>query len=114
VPTSAIENARQIKEQHVAELMSDPAVQGVGVGSSFDSPGEPAIGIFVLKNKPHKPIPATMDGVRTRIKETTGFRPIVDHSPNVAGCSPRRSAHLAATPAGYLHPIQPAASAVQH
>jgi hypothetical protein len=114
VPTSAIENARQIKEQHVAELMSDPAVQGVGVGSSFDSPGEPAIGIFVLKNKPHKPIPATMDGVRTRIKETTGFRPIVDHSPNVAGCSPRRSAHLAATPAGYLHPIQPAAAAVQH
>jgi hypothetical protein len=114
VPASAIENARQIKEKHVAELMSDPAVQGVGVGSSFDSPGEPAIGVFVLKNKPHNPIPATIDGVRTRIKETTGFRAIVDHSPSVAGCSARKSAHLAAMPAGYLHPIQPVARAVQH
>lgn len=107
VPTSAIDNARQVKEARVAELMSDPAVQGVGVGSSFDSPGEPAIGIFVLKNKPHKPIPATIDGVRTRIKETTGFRAIVDHSTSGAGCSARKSAHLPALPAGYLHPIQP-------
>ena len=111
VPTSAIENALQIKEKHVAELMSDPAVRGVGVGGSFDSPGEPAIAIFVLKNKPHKPIPATLDGVRTRIKETTGFRAIVDHSPNVAGCSARKSAHSPALPAGYLHPIVPLATA---
>ncbi|MGC2723083.1 MAG: hypothetical protein WA224_03905 [Candidatus Acidiferrales bacterium] len=114
VPASAIESARQIKEKHVAELMSDPAVQGVGVGASFDSPGEAAIGIFVLKNKPHQPIPTTIDGVRTRIKETTGFRAIVDHSPNVAGCSAHKSAHLAALPAGYLHPIEPVASTVQH
>ncbi|MFZ0884589.1 MAG: hypothetical protein WAN14_14415 [Candidatus Acidiferrales bacterium] len=113
VPTSAIENARQIKEKHVAELMSDSAVQGVGVGASFDSPGEPAIGIFVLKNKPHQPIPAAIDGVRTRIKETTGFRAIVDHSPKVAGCAARKSTHLAAMPAGYLHPIQPVATPVQ-
>jgi hypothetical protein len=111
IPTTAIENARQVKEKHVAELMSDPAVQGVGVGASFDSPGEPAIGIFVLKNKPHQPIPTTLDGVRTRIKETTGFRAIVDHSPNAAGCSARKSAHPAALPAGYLHPIAPLTAA---
>jgi hypothetical protein len=110
IPASAIENARQIKEKHAAELMSDPAVQGVGVGASFDSPGEPAIGIFVLKNKPHQPIPAAIDGVRTRIKETTGFRAIVDHSPKAAACSARNSADLAALPAGYLRPIQPAAA----
>ncbi len=113
IPTSAIENARQVKEKHVAELMTDPAVQGVGVGASLDSPGEPAIGIFVLKNKPHQPIPATIDGVRTRIKETTGFRAIVDHSPNVAGCSARKSAHLTALPAGYLHPIAPVTAAAR-
>ena len=108
IPTSAIENARQIKEKHVAELMSDPAVQGVGIGASFDSPGEPAIGIFVLKNKSHQPIPATIDGIRTRIKETTGFRPIVDHSPAVAGCSARKSAHApAAPPPASLRTIQP-------
>ncbi|MGC2704427.1 MAG: hypothetical protein WA361_07940 [Candidatus Acidiferrales bacterium] len=111
IPASAIENARRVKEKHAAELMSDPAVQGVGVGASFDSPGEPAIGIFVLKNKPHQPIPPTIDGIRTRIKETTGFRAIVDHSPNAASCSARKSTHLADMPAGYLRPIQPVATA---
>jgi hypothetical protein len=110
IPASAIENARQIKEKHVAELMSDPAVVGVGVGGSFDSPGEPAIGIFLLKNKAHRPIPATIDGVRTRVKETPGFRPIVGHSSNAAGCAAVKSSQSAATPRAIGPGIHPAAS----
>lgn len=108
IPASAIENARQIKEKHAAELMSDPAIVGVGVGGSFDSPGEPAIGIFVLKNKAHRSIPATIDGVRTRIKETPGFRPIIGHSSNAEGCSAVRSSQSAATPRAIgpaMHPV---------
>lgn len=109
IPASAIENARQIKEKHIAELMSDPAVIGVGVGASFDSPSEPAIGIFVLKNKAHKPIPATIDGVRTRIKETSPFRAI-DHSPNPAGCSARKPSRVAVTPSAPEPAIRTVAS----
>lgn len=30
--------------------------------------------IYVLAGKPHNPIPITIGGLRTRIKETTGFR----------------------------------------
>ena len=110
ISASAIENARQIKEKHVAELMSDPAVIGVGVGSSFDSPSEPAIGIFVLKSKTHKPIPATIDGVRTRIKETSPFRAIVDRSSTSAGCAARKSPRTAAMPTAPESAIRPVAS----
>jgi hypothetical protein len=110
IPASAIENARQIKEKHVAELMNDPGVIGVGVGASFDNPGEPALGIFVLENKAHKPIPATIDGVRTRIKETSPFRAIVDHSSSPAGCSARSSSRVALTPSAPRPAIQPVAS----
>src|SRR5579863_3005600 len=89
IPASAIEQTKAIKEQHVTELMSDPAVVGVGVSASLDSPGDPALMIYVLKGKAHNAIPATIDGVRTRIKETSPFRANVAHplkSPAGAGC----------------------------
>ena len=110
IPASAIENARQIKEKHVAEIMSDPAVIGVGVGASFDSPSEPAIGIFVLKNKSHKPIPATIDGVRTRVKETSPFRAIVNRSSSSAACSARTSSQVAVTRSAPEPATRPVAS----
>jgi hypothetical protein len=89
IPASAIAQTKAIKELHVAELMSDPAVVGVGVSASLDSPGDPALMIYVLKGKAHNAIPATIDGVRTRIKETSPFRANVSHplkSPAGAGC----------------------------
>ena len=73
VPSSAMQGAMAIKSKHVADLMSDPSVVAVGVGSSLDSPGDPAFMIYVLKNKQHRAIPVTIDGVRTRVKETSGF-----------------------------------------
>ncbi len=96
---SAVQTAAAVKEQHVAELMSDPTVQGAGVGASLDSPGEAAVVIYVMKNKAHRPIPATIDGVRTRIKETTGFHAITGPSSRSAGCSAVKTSHAAtATP----------------
>jgi hypothetical protein len=85
-------------------------VIGVGVGASFDSPSEPAIGIFVLKNKTHRPIPATIDGVRTRVKETSPFRAIVDRSSGSAGCSARKPSQVAVTPSAPEPAIRPIAS----
>jgi hypothetical protein len=89
ISASAIEQTKSVKEQHVTELMSDPAVVGVGVSASLDSPGDPALMIYVLKGKAHQAIPASVDGVRTRIKETSPFRANVAHplkSPVAAGC----------------------------
>ncbi|MGB8836218.1 MAG: hypothetical protein WCC67_05715, partial [Candidatus Acidiferrales bacterium] len=98
LPAAVVQSALSIKQKHVAELMSDSAVQGVGVGASLDSPGEAALVVYVMKNKSYNAIPVTIEGIRTRIKETTGFHAIVGHSPKVSGCSALKSAHLAATP----------------
>ncbi len=79
ISDAAIAQTKSVKEQHAASLMSDPAIIGVGVGASLDSPGDPALMIYVLKGKAHGAIPATIDGVRTRIKETSAFRANVAH-----------------------------------
>jgi hypothetical protein len=96
IPASAIEQTKTVKEQHVTELMSDPAVIGVGVSASLDSPGDTALMIFVLKGKAHQAIPASIDGVRTRIKETSPFRANVAHPLKSAtaavGCHVRKNA----------------------
>ena len=90
ISDAAIMQTKSIKEQHAADLMSDPAVIGVGVSASLDSPGDPALIVYVLKGKAHGAIPATIDGVRTRIKETGPFRANVAHPlksiTTAAGC----------------------------
>ena len=90
ISDAAIAQTKSVKEQHAASLMSDPAIIGVGVSASLDSPGDPALMIYVLKGKAHGAIPATIDGVRTRIKETSAFRANVAHplksSATGAGC----------------------------
>jgi hypothetical protein len=106
ISDAAITQTKSIKEQHAGSLMSDPAVIGVGVSASLDSPGDPALMIFVLKGKAHGAIPATIDGVRTRIKETGPFRANVAHplksTTTAAGCRVPKTApatRLNATPA---------------
>jgi hypothetical protein len=79
ISDAAITQTKSVKEQHAASLMSDPAIIGVGVSASLDSPGDPALMIYVLKGKAHGAIPATIDGVRTRIKESSPFRANVAH-----------------------------------
>src|SRR5271156_1262336 len=96
ISDAAIAQTKSIKEQHAADLMSDPAIIGVGVSASLDGPGDPALMIYVLKGKAHGAIPATIDGVRTRIKETGPFRANVAHSgkstTTAAGCHVPKSA----------------------
>jgi hypothetical protein len=81
-----VSNAINVKEAHVGELMAHKSVQGVGVAASLDAPGEPAIMIYVLKGQPHDFVPATLDGVRTRIKETTPFKAGVSKPVKAAAC----------------------------
>jgi hypothetical protein len=110
VSDAAIAQTKSIKEQHVTELMSDPAVIGVGVSASLDSPGDPALMIYVLKGKAHQAIPASIDGVRTRIKETSPFRANVAHplqSPVAAGCPVRKNTQPTALNAAPVVPQQP-------
>jgi len=68
-----IGSATSVKEAHVANLMSSPGIQGVGVGRSKDNPDETAIVIFTVTGMPHPDIPPVLDGIRTQVIEGTRF-----------------------------------------
>ena len=62
--------ATMVKERHVARLMSNPAVLGVGVGAADDDPTEAVIVIYLEQGRRHRALPATVDGVRVKIVHT--------------------------------------------
>jgi len=69
-----VDHATTAKETHVRALLTQPGIQGVGVGVSKDNPAEAAVTIYVIKGMAHPPIPAVLDGVRTQIVEGERFR----------------------------------------
>jgi hypothetical protein len=71
---SELARARAVQAKHIDALMASPGVQGVGITSSADSPGEAALMIFLLRSVPHEPVPPVVDGLRTRILESGRFR----------------------------------------
>jgi len=74
IPESEADRARSVHAARAADWMRRPGVQGVGVTSSVDAPGEAALMIFVIRGEPHDPIPPVIDGLRTRVRETGRFR----------------------------------------
>jgi hypothetical protein len=69
--TTEVERAKAVHAAHVDELMKQPGVQGVGITSSADAPGEAALMIYLIRGEKHNAIPAVIDGVRTRVRETS-------------------------------------------
>ena len=68
------ERAKVVHAAHAQEWMKQPGVQGVGITSSVDSPGEAALMIFLIRGVTHDPIPPVIDGLRTRVRESSRFR----------------------------------------
>jgi hypothetical protein len=68
------ERAKVVHLAHADEWMQQAGVQGVGITSSVDSPGEAALMIFVIRGVEHPAIPAVIDGLRTRVRESSKFR----------------------------------------
>ena len=73
VDKTEVELAKAVHAAHVDELMKQPGVQGVGITSSADAPGEAALMIYLIRGEKHNAIPAVIDGVRTRVRETSRF-----------------------------------------
>jgi hypothetical protein len=69
-----LDRAAAAKEAHAKELMADPAVLAVGVGSSERNPVQAVVNIYVETGRAHGPIPAELDGVRTQIIRTDRIR----------------------------------------
>jgi len=73
-PADRLAAADAAKSKYTGQLMADPAIIAVGVGASADSPGEPAVVLYLERGKSHNPVPAELDGVRTRVIFTNRFR----------------------------------------
>lgn len=65
--------ALAVHTAHVNALMKQSGVQGVGITSSADAPGQAALMIFVIRGVSRNPIPPVIDGVRTRVRESSRF-----------------------------------------
>ena len=74
ISEAEVARAKIVHEAHVDELMNMDGVQGVGITSSVDSPGEAALMIFLIRGVTHPAIPPVIDGLRTRIRESTRLR----------------------------------------
>jgi hypothetical protein len=74
ISEAEVAKAKSVHEAHAQELMSQPGVQGVGVGSSVDAPGDAALVIFLVRGVAHNSIPPVIDGLRTRLRESSRFR----------------------------------------
>jgi hypothetical protein len=99
---SAEETARG-KAAHAANVaaqMKQPGVQGFGVTSSADSPGEAALMIFLIRGAAHDAIPVMIDGVRTRVRESSRFHAGLDGLQHASVCSNHtaKSAEIRAAP----------------
>jgi hypothetical protein len=68
-----VARASAVHAAHVDELMKQAGVQGVGITSSADAPGEAALMIFLIRGEKRNAIPAVIDGLRTRVRETSRF-----------------------------------------
>lgn len=66
--------AKAVHAAHADEQMQQPGVQGVGITSSVDAPGEAALMIFLVRDAAHNAIPPVIDGLRTRVREGSRFR----------------------------------------
>jgi len=78
--------AKAVHRAHVAELMKQPGVQGVGITSSADAPGVAALMILVVRGVPRNPIPVMIDGLRTRIRESSPFTAGQRGAETMSGC----------------------------
>lgn len=79
--------AKAVHAMHVDELMGEPGVQGVGVGSSVDAPGEAALVIFLIRGALHNAVPPLIDGVRTRLRVSSRFHAGFGDGKPRRGCS---------------------------
>jgi hypothetical protein len=84
LPQPEVARAKAVQAAHLAELLKLQGVQGVGITSSVDSPGEAALMIYFVRGVEHAAVPAVLDGLRTRVREGSPFRA------DFGGTHPRR------------------------
>jgi hypothetical protein len=96
ISSQELARAKAVHAAHANALMKQTGIQGVGITSSADSPGEAALMVFVIRGVTHKPIPAVIDGLRTRIRESARFTAGNRGNEVVGGCRVPETRHPSA------------------
>ncbi|OLB93135.1 MAG: hypothetical protein AUI02_07115 [Acidobacteria bacterium 13_2_20CM_2_57_12] len=87
ISDAEVARAKIVHAAHSDEWMKKAGVQGVGIGASADAPGEAALVIFLIHGVAHDSIPPVIDGLRTRVRESSRFRAGFGDAPAQNGCS---------------------------
>jgi hypothetical protein len=98
ISDAEVARAKVVHAAHVDDLMKQPGVQGVGISSSVDSPGEAALMIFLIRGVAHPAIPPVIDGLRTRVRESSRFQAGFGGTQPQRGCSVPRSTKTSPSP----------------
>lgn len=69
-----VKRALGVQAAHQDEWLQKAGVQAVGVTSSVDAPGEGALLIYLVRGEAHDPVPAVIDGLRTRVRVGSRFK----------------------------------------
>jgi hypothetical protein len=86
-----MQKARAVQAARMTELLKQTGVLGVGISSSVDAPGEATLLIYVKRGISSDAIPAEIDGVRTRLRETGPFMAGKDDNTPAQSCKIRPS-----------------------
>jgi hypothetical protein len=99
ISKAELARAQAVHTAHANSLMKQPGVQGVGITSSADAPGEAALMIFVIRGVPRSAIPVVIDGLRTRVRESSRFTAGNRGNETPSGCRvPQAKTASAASP----------------
>ena len=92
-----LHRAKSVHAAHVKDLMKQPGVQAVGITSSGDAPGEAALMIFLVQGATQMVVPPVVDGLRTRVRESTPFTSGRSRGePSATGCRIPKAASVLA------------------
>jgi hypothetical protein len=73
ISKAELARAQSVHTARANSLMKQTGIQGIGITSSADAPGEAALMIFVIRGVQRGAIPVVIDGLRTRIRESSRF-----------------------------------------
>lgn len=83
VPAAAEARAERVAETAGAALVNPEAgILGIRSGDSLDSPGDPAVIVYVDESKPNVSVPAALDRVRTQVIATNAAAMARDAMPD--------------------------------
>jgi hypothetical protein len=87
ISETELARAKAVNAARANDQMNQPGVQGVGITSSLDAPGEAALMIFLVRGVAHNPIPPLIDGLRTRVRESSRFTAGAGDAHSKAACT---------------------------